>query len=160
MPAAPSVAKPCVFIDANVLIAGSASTTGASFILLQLCELTIIEGIISEQVRVETERNLREKLPQALPAYRVLIESALKQLKDPQWEDLERFHGQADAKDLPILAAAVLNDCDYLITFNVKDYHPDPKSIVVRRPGEFLQQLRRQLQSLVHSKRGPDEGDY
>lgn len=149
MPAAPLIAKPRVFVDANVLIAGSASTTGASFILLQLCELTIIEGVISDQVRTEAERNLRGKLPQALPAFRVLIESALKRVKDPRLEDLERFRGQADAKDLPILVAAVLNGCDYLITFNVKDYHPDPENIVVQTPGEFLQRLRQQLLGLV-----------
>jgi hypothetical protein len=53
-----------------VLLAASASTTGASHIVVKLSELTIIEGFISEAVRVEAERNLMAKLPHAVPAYR------------------------------------------------------------------------------------------
>ena len=65
--------KPRLFIDADVLIAGSASTAGASHILLHLSDLTIIEGIISHQVKLEAVRNLRGKMPQALPACRLLL---------------------------------------------------------------------------------------
>jgi len=47
-----------VFFDADVLLAGSASTTGASHILLKLSELTLVEGITSHQAQTEAERNL------------------------------------------------------------------------------------------------------
>ena len=66
----PIISKPRVFIDTDVLIAGSYSTTGASYIILHLSDLTIIEGLISQQVRVEAERNLQDKLPNALPIFR------------------------------------------------------------------------------------------
>lgn len=85
------IAKPRVFIDADVLIAGSGSTTGASYILLHLSDLTIIEGVISEQVKREAERNLLEKLPQALPAFRLLLESAVRLVDDPAAEEVARF---------------------------------------------------------------------
>jgi len=55
----PLISRPKVFIDADVLIAGSASTRGASHIVLQLSELTVIEGVISLQVKREAERNLQ-----------------------------------------------------------------------------------------------------
>ena len=144
--------KPRVFFDADVLIAGSASTRGASYILLHLAELTIIEGIISEQVKVEAERNLREKLPQALPAFRVLVGSALKVVPDPAEEELGPYRDQADEKDVPILAAAVREKCHYLLTFNTRHYYPAEGVITVSTPGEFLSLLRRQLSELVESR--------
>jgi predicted nucleic acid-binding protein len=144
-----ALAKPRLFIDADVLIAGSASTTGASYILLHLSDLTIIEGIISQQVKVEAERNLREKLPQALPAFRLLVESAVKVVDDPPENQLIPLQGQAHAEDLPLLAAALLHRCHYLVTFNVKHYYPEGKKSVVLRPGEFLHRLRQQLVGLI-----------
>jgi hypothetical protein len=46
------------FVDADGLIAGSASTQGASHIILLLSDLTLIECLTSEQSRREAERNL------------------------------------------------------------------------------------------------------
>ena len=57
------VRKPKLLVDADVLIAGSVSTSGASHIILQLSKLTIIECITSKQAQTEAERNLMEKLP-------------------------------------------------------------------------------------------------
>jgi hypothetical protein len=70
-----TVPRPRVYIDADVLLAASVSTHGASHILIKLAELTLIEGVISEAVQVGVERNLRAKLLAALPAYRALVES-------------------------------------------------------------------------------------
>lgn len=107
------VAKPRIFVDADVLITGSASTEGASFIILHLADLTLIEGVISAQVRAEAERNLQEKLPQGLPAFRLLVDSALTLVDDPGEDEMAPFQGQADSKDLPLLTAALLKGCHY-----------------------------------------------
>ena len=50
--------KPLVFIDADVLFAGSASANvnGASQVVLRMAEITLIEAITSEQVVTECER--------------------------------------------------------------------------------------------------------
>ncbi len=141
--------KPRLFMDADVLIAGSASTTGASHILLHLSDLTIIEGIISQQVRVEAERNLREKMPYALPAFGLLVESAIRLVDDPHENQLVSLKGQAHVEDLPLLAAALLHRCHYLVTFNVKHYYPEGDKITILRPGEFLFRLRHQLMGLI-----------
>ncbi len=112
-----------IFFDADVLIAGSASKThsSASYVLLQLSELTLIEGLICPYVREEVERNLQEKLPHALPVFRALVQTALREVPDPPADSLKQWAGRADPKDLPILAVAVLNECHYLVTFNTQE---------------------------------------
>ena len=144
-----ALTRPRLFIDADVLIAGSTSTAGASYILLHLSDLTIIECIISQQVKAEVERNLREKMPQALPAFGLLVESAVKLVDDPDKNQLVSLQGQAHVEDLPLLAAALLHRCHYLVTFNVKHYHPEGERIIVLRPGEFLYRIRQQLIRLI-----------
>jgi hypothetical protein len=67
--------KPRVLIEADVLFAGAASPSehGASLTILRLAEITLIEAITSQQVITEAERNLEEKLPAALPGFRMLV---------------------------------------------------------------------------------------
>jgi hypothetical protein len=72
-----------VFVDADVLFAGSASTTGASHLVLQLSELGIIRAFTSRQARDEVERNLTRKLPAALPAFRALANAACAPAVEP-----------------------------------------------------------------------------
>ena len=62
--------KPRVFIDTSALMAGLASPTGASHVILALAEGELITLVIAEEVLVEAERNLRDRLPRALPEYR------------------------------------------------------------------------------------------
>lgn len=143
-----ALVKPKIFIDSDVLIAGSASATGASYVVLQLSALTLVECIISQQVRVEAERNLQSKLPQALPAFRVLLESSVSVVEDPSPAPLEPFNGQADEGDLPILVAALGSGCRYLLTFNTRHYYPTTKEIKIMPPGEFLVELRQELVDL------------
>ena len=145
----PPIPKPRVFIDADVLIAGSSSTTGASHIILHLSDLTIIEGLVSQQVRREAERNLQDKLPKALTNFRKLINSAVEVVFDPSASAIAPFINQADTNDVPILAAACIHKCHYLLTFNVKHYHPEAGTITVLRPGEFLLKLRQQVLKLI-----------
>lgn len=54
-----------VFIDADVLFAGSASSSehGASLVILKMAEITLIDAVASQQVIDEVERNLSQKLP-------------------------------------------------------------------------------------------------
>ncbi|MEO7817645.1 MAG: PIN domain-containing protein [Actinomycetota bacterium] len=144
----PEAEKLSVFIDADVLIAGSASTTGASHLILQLSELGLIEGISSEQVRQEAERNLAVKLPAAIPAFHLLAESALRWVNDPRPRDVARFKGEADPKDLPLLVAALKARCHTLVTFNVRDYRPTSVEIQIETPGDFLNRLRRHMAEL------------
>lgn len=141
------MARPRVFVDADVLFAGAVSPTeqGASLVVLRMAEITLIEAIASQQVLVETERNLREKLPQAIPAFQMLVQRCLRTVPDPGLPDLQRFTGLADPKDLPILSTAVREGCHWLVTFNVRHFRPGHTSLAVVRPGEFLLRVRDQL---------------
>ena len=78
--------RPRVFVDADALFAGAAAASdhGASLVILRLAEITLIEAVTSQQAVTEAERNLGEKLPQALPAWRLIVSRCLRVVPDPQ----------------------------------------------------------------------------
>lgn len=133
-----------ICVDADVLFAGSASTAGASHVVLQLGELGIVDVRVPDQARVEAERNLADKLPAALPAFRALITTCTSPIPmvAPAAARLARAR-EADPKDAPILAAAIAADCRWLLTFNIRDYRTE--RIRVSQPGPFLDELRAML---------------
>jgi predicted nucleic acid-binding protein len=139
--------KLLVFLDADVIFAGSAAPTehSASNLVLQLGEIGLIECITSTQVTVEVERNLENKLPVKLPELRLIISRSVRIVPDPEADELKPYKGQADSKDLPILVAALKHGCRYLLTFNVRHYTPDKDKIIVQPPGEFVKTVRMQL---------------
>jgi hypothetical protein len=67
--------KPRVFVDVDALFAGAAGPTehGASLMVLRMAEITLIDAVTSQQVIVEAERNLGDKLPAALSAFQVFV---------------------------------------------------------------------------------------
>jgi hypothetical protein len=136
--------RPRVFIDADVLFAGAASSSehGASLVVLRLAEITLIDGVTSEQVVIEAERNLADKLPAALPLFRLLVSRCLRVVSGPSSDQVATCLGLAHPKDLPILVAAVQEGCPWLVTFNTRDYDPGHPSVEVLRPGAFLLRVR------------------
>jgi predicted nucleic acid-binding protein len=147
-------AKPRVFIDADVLFAGAASPNehSASLVILQMAELTLIDAIASQQVITEAERNLSAKIPRALPAFQLLVNKCLSEVEDPQTADLEQYVGLATPNDLPILVAAIRDDCRLLATFNVNHYQPGHPSVTVLKPGDLVLRVRQLLASLPGAK--------
>ena len=144
-------ARPRLFVDADVLFAGSASPSqhGASLLVLRMAEITLVEALTSEQVMAEAERNLADKLPQAVPAFRLLASRCLRVVPDPSPADLPPHRGQADPEDLPILVAALREGCPWLVTFNVRHFQPGHPDVTVLRPGEFLLRVRDRLARLT-----------
>jgi len=146
--------KPRVFTDADVLFAGAASPGehGASLLILRMAEIGLIEAFASRQVITEAERNLNDKLPRALPAFSLLAHRCLQIVPDPSPEVLPRFAGMAQAKDLPILVAAVEAACPWLVTFNGRHFQPGHPEVTVLRPGEFVMRVRHLLAYLSRDK--------
>ena len=144
--------KPSVFVDADVLIAGSASTSGASHLILQLGELGLIDVVSSAQARTEAECNIARKLPAALPAFRVLSSEACRWVDDPATEP-DGVGAKTHPKDRAILGAAILAGCSSLITFNTRDFHPTRGAITVETPGAFVERLRAIMQELGEPRR-------
>jgi hypothetical protein len=143
--------KPVVFLDADVIFAGAAAPTehGASHIVLRLGEITLLDCVTSTQAVTEVERNLAEKLPGKLPELRLILSRSLRVVPDPAPQDLTRYQGQADPKDLPILVAALQQGCRFLLTFNTRHYAPATDEIIVQRPGDFLKTVRTLLTQLT-----------
>ena len=139
--------RPRIFIDADVLIAGSGSPNknSASLVLLRMAEISLIKAITSQQVICESERNLKNKIPKALPAFQLLVQKSLKVVRDPIGEELQFHHGKADPKDLPILISAFRENCAYLATFNIRHYQPGLPNIHVLKPGDLVLRIRHQL---------------
>lgn len=138
-----------VFCDADVLIAGAASTTGASHILLRLSELTLLECVTCGHAIGEAERNLLAKLPAAVPAFRLIIDAAVRVLADASPSQCKALTGQAHVKDFPILAAAIAGKADYLSTFNTRHFRARETAPLVLAPGLVLTRIRRSLARLV-----------
>jgi hypothetical protein len=131
-----------------VLVAGAFSRRGASYILMQLAGLTLLDGRISPEVWVEALRNVTAKLPVALPALRVLLNEVLVAGPAATDEQVEAVSQHAELKDQPILATALVQNCRYLVTLNEKDFWPPPELISIVRPGDLLRKVRALLANL------------
>jgi hypothetical protein len=103
-----------------------------------MAEITLIDAVASLQVIEEAERNLAAKLPAALPAFRMIVSRCLRLVPTPQLSDLAACAGLADAKDVPILAAAVREGCPWLVTCNGRHFQPGHPAVTVLRPGPLI----------------------
>jgi hypothetical protein len=86
----------------------------------------MIELVVSRQVLDETERNLANKLPQGLPIlaeWLALISPRV--VPDPPPEELLRWTAIIEAKDAPILEAAVQAGVDHFVTLNTRHFAPE-----------------------------------
>jgi hypothetical protein len=134
-----------------VLIAGAASTTGASHLLLKLAELGVLEGFTTRLAQAEAERNVQFKLAHALPVLRGLVREAVEVVDNPSLSECASFSSQAETEDVPHLAAAVREACRFLVTFNTRHYWPKIQGLEVIKPGDLLRRLRLQIASLEPS---------
>ncbi len=56
----------------------------------------------------------------------------------------------AHPKDRPILASAVLNRADALLTFNLKHFYPDASAAIkICKPADFLHEVRKKIDSMI-----------
>jgi predicted nucleic acid-binding protein len=133
-----------VFFDSDVMIAGSASASGASFALLHLAELGLIKGYVSSQVLEECRRNLAEKLPDAVVPFEKIVERCVTVwTASPDEYLLSLASNQAEKKDVSILASALETKARFLVTFNVKHYWTNSTAkIEILTPGELLSRIR------------------
>ena len=136
--------KPKVFVDADVLFAGSAAPSehGASLVVLRMAEITLLEAYVSQQIMAEVERNLAVKLPKALPAFHLIASRCLQVVPDPTSADVQAYAGLAAKSDLPVLVAALKTGCPWLVSFNTRHYQPGHPEVLVLHPGDFLLRVR------------------
>jgi len=145
-----------VFVDVDVLFAGSVAPSqhGSNLVVFRLAEITLIEAVASLQVITKAVRNLAKKLPDALPAFRLIVSRCLRIVPDPEPADLAPFVGMADPKDLPILAAAVHEGCPWLVSFNGRHFQPGHPAVQVLPPGQLILRVRERLAGLAAGPTG------
>jgi predicted nucleic acid-binding protein len=135
-----------VFADSSVLIAGAVSRRGASRAVMIMAEIGLFKLVLSRKVLEECQRNLSEKVPTVLPVFAELmarIEPEI--LPDPLPEESARWQAIIEAKDAPILAAAVNARVDRLLSLDVKDFTPDvaaQSGLIIQTPGDFVKEIR------------------
>jgi len=139
-----------VFFDSSVLVAATASLSGASALILGLCRAGKIAGYISPDVLGEAKKNVALKLPSS--AVRRLDEIMRKShvvvMPDPSTERIALCEHIIHPKDASILAAAVGSPADTILTFDKRHFFAtdviafvDPKEIMM--PGDYVKKFVR-----------------
>lgn len=136
--------RPRVFVDAGLLLAGSAAPSehAPSLLVLRMAELALIEACASRQVILDVERNLERCCAGALPAFRLLASRCLRQTADPSREELRACRGLAEPEDLPALAAALKSGCPWLATIEPDRYPSRYPHLTVLNPIELFLRVR------------------
>jgi predicted nucleic acid-binding protein len=139
--------KTRVFLDSNVLLSGLFSDRGAPRLILDILSIDLpgLQAVTGAYNLAEVEKNLRAKLPAALPAFRSCLKLAnIDIVPLPSKTDIIPFAGLTVEKDLPVVASAIAGAADILVTGDKKDLLRIrkgrlPFSIV--SPAEFLDEV-------------------
>jgi len=130
-----------VCVDADVLIAGLLSRSGASHAVLVLGELGLLRLVVSEAAVAEVRRNLAAKLPEAAPLFEEFLRTVPLAIHRPTPHDRERARDLADTKDVPILAAAIGAGARLLVTHNIRHFRSG-QGVRVVRPRTLIEEAR------------------
>jgi predicted nucleic acid-binding protein len=136
-----------VCVDADVLIAGLLSRTGASHAILVLGELGLLRLVVPEAALDEVRRNLAARLPEAAPLFEEFLRVVPVQIHGPTSRDRARASELADAKDVPILAAAIGARARLLVTHNIRHFRSG-EGVRVVRPRTLIEEARAWMSAL------------
>lgn len=121
MASAPKGSKqPKIFIDSSVLIAAAISPSGSARDLIMRSFRNKLKVVISDLVIAETQKNLANKAPQALPALQLFLEVLNPEVVSPTKTFILKASKVVELKDAPIVAGASYSKADYLVTFDRK----------------------------------------
>ena len=139
-----------VFIDASVFFAACYSQTGSSRELFRKAIREEIRVVVSSHVLMEVERNLAQKAPAAIPAFRELVDLVPAEVVErPSLEQIQQAAAYTELKDAPIVAAAIKAGVGYLVTWDRRHLIDDPNvasgsGLLILTPDELLAQVRRE----------------
>lgn len=114
---------PKVFLDANILFAAAYSSRGGSREIIRRGIAGKLVIIVSTTVLNEAVRNLQQKAPAALEAFRIFI-GALDPLiaEEPSQREVENVSRYVNPEDAIVLAEATKADVDYFVTLDKKHF--------------------------------------
>jgi len=130
-----------VCLDADVVIAGLFSTSGASHAILVLGEVGLLRIVLPAAAIEEVRRNLGRKLPDALPAFESFLSSLFVETSTPTPADIRRARPLAHDKDVPIMAAAFCANSAILVTHNTRHFK-SCDDLRVLRPRTLITEAR------------------
>jgi len=133
-----------IFLDSNVILSGLFSDRGAPRIILDILSLNLsfIVVVTGRYNIMEIERNLRAKLPAAVPVYKEYIAKLnLRIIPVPALEEVKKYSGVTSPKDIPVLVSAIKSKADYLITGDKKDFGKlkGDYPFIISGPSDFLE---------------------
>jgi predicted nucleic acid-binding protein len=140
------------FVDASVLFAASLSPTGASREIIRQAVRGQVTLVASKLVYEEVEKNLADKAPEALPAFRQFLATVPFETVRPTKRQVLQAARYSALKDAPIVAAAKRARVDYLVSLD-RRHLVGVKEVAQRSglrivlPSEFLGEVRRQAAS-------------
>lgn len=136
--------KTRVFIDTSVIIAGLFSSTGASAAILDLCESEMLEMVVNKQVLTEADRNFEKRFPCLAQEFRNFLKNANPTLvADPTSEEIRTAQKLINSKDSSILAAALRENVNFLITLDNHFLAIKEKMVIkIVSPAEFIKKFR------------------
>lgn len=136
---------PHVFLDSSVVLAGCASSSGASRLILEAAMEKKIIAHVSRVVLKECERNLTRKFSkqELLFFYQWVGKAPLVLEELPSEEELEKFQDLIASKDVHVLATAVCSKVDFLTTLDKKHFFTPGMEmaklpLAVKTPGELV----------------------
>jgi putative PIN family toxin of toxin-antitoxin system len=107
-----------VFVDTSVLFAAAYSATGSARDLIKLAIQGRVMLVISRDVADEVERNLSQKAPHTVQAYRSFLDILRFRGANPPPELIQSVAQYVVVKDAPIIAAAIAAKVNYLVTYD------------------------------------------
>jgi putative PIN family toxin of toxin-antitoxin system len=137
-----------VFLDSNVILSGLLSDKGSPRIILDILSLNLpmLSGATGQYNIIEIERNLKKKLPDAIPVYRKYFPAInLEIVPLPAQEAVNKLSKLISGKDAPVLASAISCKADYLVTGDKKDFSKpglkDKYGFRILSPSEFIEEI-------------------
>jgi predicted nucleic acid-binding protein len=124
-----------VFLDSNVILSGLLSDRGSPRIILDILslELPSIVGVTGRYNVIEIERNLKRKMPEAIPIYqKYLPDLHLEIIQLPSKEDIRKYQGVITDKDVPVLVSAISGEVDFFVTGDKRHFTRARKDSRVR----------------------------
>jgi putative PIN family toxin of toxin-antitoxin system len=135
-----------VFLDSSILVAATLSSTGGSFRLCRESRAGNLTTYINQYVQMEVREVISRKYFTNLNKLDLLFEwSKINIVSNPKPSRVKKISNLINLEDAPILAGALDNKADFLITLDRKDFlTPKLKKFslptIIVTPQEFFQQ--------------------
>lgn len=133
-----------VFLDANVFIAAVLSPTGGSARLISEASQQGFQLFSSKYAITESIKNIADKYPDHLfNCKNLFLEHPITITPEPSKPFIQRSTLLIDIKDVPILASAIENKMDFLVTLDKEHFItpniPKTKTkLDILTPGDFI----------------------